>query len=519
MSELKQGGQSLTTKTKTRTRVGVATLAVVIGLGLLAGISNYARGGVCDSGPKKGKQCKTSAQCKTKTSPDAQCVSTRKYRRAGAPPTPKDTPSKQIPKDIGTEFNRAIFSLPHPKQLSPATKTPPTSPPFPPVANIVYTNDFNSARWDFANDVAHDPITGTITAVGIDVVEEPRPNGEWRIEQYNLNGNVVRSIASNPSVNPDKAMGVAVDSVGNAIVVGDQHSESQWRIEKYDRDGTLLWVQTPDFTDGYNDIATAVAVDKNDNIIVVGMEMTPDPGSDAQWRILKYDADGNLLWEQMSNPSRSVDIPYDVATDKDGNIVVVGQANDPETLSEVWRIEKYTPEGILLWTLNRDHSAVDADRAHGVAIEQGGKDEIVVVGYYFDPVFATQLWTVEKFFPDGELRYSHVFTEREAIANDVAIDGKGNAYVTGWAVPDDAAMWGDTEWRTHKYNPAGEIVQVWTSNPTRTGMTDDIANGITIIPRDLNPRNQPKYIVVVGADSPTRGNFRWRMEIYRIDEP
>jgi len=72
-----------------------------------------------------------------------------------------------------------------------------------------------------------------------------------------------------------KAAAMAVDSAGNIIVVGDMDngSNKDYQLVKFKADGTGLAAWAPvSYGHGTadNDIATAVAVDADDNIIVTG---------------------------------------------------------------------------------------------------------------------------------------------------------------------------------------------------------------------------------------------------------
>ena len=82
---------------------------------------------------------------------------------------------------------------------------------------------------------------------------------------------------------------------------------------------------TADFAgvDGGLDWANAVAVDSSGNVIVVGSETNAVTGLD--WKIIKYDSAGNLLYEAYYDGAESLDDgATGVAVDSAGNIWVSG---------------------------------------------------------------------------------------------------------------------------------------------------------------------------------------------------
>ena len=90
-------------------------------------------------------------------------------------------------------------------------------------------------------------------------------------------GAIIWKQTRNPSVGPDEAYGVAVDSTGIYVVGYDNvlgGYDYRWRIEKRSlTDGSVIWSQTENPSKGDN-TADGVAVDST-GVYVVGYDYVP----------------------------------------------------------------------------------------------------------------------------------------------------------------------------------------------------------------------------------------------------
>lgn len=210
----------------------------------------------------------------------------------------------------------------------------------------------------------------------------------------------------------DLAKGVAVDSQDNIIVIGIVAGD--WILLKYDSSGTQLWQDTYD--SGEYDYASGVAIDSDDNIVITGKRAL-------LCITRKYDSNGGFLDEMIYEEDCT---PWDVAVDSEDNIIVVGDDADQD-----YFIVKYDEDGEETW--RRTYDRGNSDFAHAVAIDS--EDNIVVTGQsQFEE--NTYLWygyLTLKYDPSGALLWAKAFDNMEypSYANDVAVDHADNTYVTG----------------------------------------------------------------------------------------
>lgn len=235
-------------------------------------------------------------------------------------------------------------------------------------------------------------------------------------------------------------------------------------VRRYSAQGEALWGDR--FGGDQNDMATATAVDKNDNVLVVGYTNGSLDGSrfagDWDLFVIKYDSDGERLWARQMGSERG-DHARAVATDEQGNVYVSGQTRgqlgDDNALGD-WDafVVKYSPSGELLWT--RQFGGENADQAFAIVVNQSS--EIFVVGFAEaaasekQPPRRTHL-LLAKLSAGGQLGWTRQLegsgSER---AYGAAIGETGDIYVTGFADPTlDGGSQGGRDVLVSRYDPSG----------------------------------------------------------------
>ena len=176
---------------------------------------------------------------------------------------------------------------------------------------------------------------------------------------------------------------VGVDYAGNIYTTGASTNMAgtgfrrDMLIFKYRPDGTLLWSRqynNDDDPTNQDDDPAWLAVDSQGNVVVTGNTHTNGTGDEAV--TLKYDPDGNLLWERLhGGPGVTGDYAFFVVTDSEDNVYVTGR-----TFGANWDFLtfKYDADGNLLWSRQRDFGANGPDEPSGIAVD--ASQRVVVVG-------------------------------------------------------------------------------------------------------------------------------------------
>ena len=195
---------------------------------------------------------------------------------------------------------------------------------------------------------------------------------------------------------------IVMDADGDLIIVGyanagaifdaDTLAESGEFIAKYDTDGNMIWVKN---TRNYTPPPGAdycITTDVSGNIFVTG-EIPHIYFWKTYLLVMKYDTDGNLIWEKVLGEEFTEVGGKSITTDSFGNLVIAGLFSGTITF-ENGQLEPYGGRDILILKYDTDGNLLWAEHAgsrndwevgdigYGVAIDSS--DNIFVTGYVED---------------------------------------------------------------------------------------------------------------------------------------
>lgn len=284
----------------------------------------------------------------------------------------------------------------------------------------------------------------------------------------------------------DVASAVAVDSQGNVVITGyttgnlagnaNPEGAREPFVAKYTPNGELVWLRQfgPDET-GY---AEGIATDADDNIVIVGVKYG---APDIQYGFLaKLTSQGERLWTRQSGQ-----LPGSVAVDPSGNIAWVALTITGRDVSPT--LKKYSPAGALLWRreLSAEDGYVTCDSAGDILLS--GSEAVSAAG--------GTGW-LEKFSATGERLWG---AQSSVGFSLTSVSSSGDFFVLG----------NDVHWLLRRYTGLGELV--W-SEPADSSLFDE--TGIAINPRgelviagmssDFK-RGYDTYVVKLSADGKRLG--------------
>jgi Beta-propeller repeat len=222
--------------------------------------------------------------------------------------------------------------------------------------NAVWTRQFGTPGQDEAFGVATDGV-GSVYIAGATqgaLVGQNAGGFDAFVSKYSTAGNLQWTRQFGTS-GDDFARSVAADRIGDVYVVGNtsgalggpSNGQDDAFIGKYDASGNLQW--TKQLGTAANDYAYGVAIDSRGNALVVGATQGSLGGPNAGGYdafLSKYDAAGNLKWTRQFGTSGN-DFANGISTDGFGNFYVTGSSpgflSDP---NDPW-LAKFTVPNVL----------------------------------------------------------------------------------------------------------------------------------------------------------------------------
>lgn len=255
---------------------------------------------------------------------------------------------------------------------------------------------------------------------------------------------------NSPEDTADLARALAIDKEGDVIVVGYGYKESQWQLHlvKYrGTNGTVIWEQWRESLGNSYTEPIAAKVDSSNNVIV----MASSSGQD--FYVAKYSgADGYPLWEKSFNgPANTYDSPRGLAVDGSGSAIVTGISFNGRN-TDYCTVKFGSRDGTISWVKLYNSPENNDDSPQGVVAD--GWDNVIVTG-----------WTSRGFYTakyagfDGRLIWENRYEGIRGLgtyANAIAIDPHGNPVVAGESDGDTyiakyASSSGTLIWE-HRYN-------------------------------------------------------------------
>src|SRR3989344_4449846 len=132
------------------------------------------------------------------------------------------------------------------------------------------------------------------------------------------------NLQTGPGTNNYQAEDIVIDSEGNIYITGwvfkDSSNQEDFVTVKYDSNMDVQWVELFESPGGGHDKAYGIAVDEDGNVYVTGYITHQFE----RIYTIKYDTNGNKLWEKAHSNGWGNDAGHDIAVDTEGNAYVVG---------------------------------------------------------------------------------------------------------------------------------------------------------------------------------------------------
>ncbi len=237
----------------------------------------------------------------------------------------------------------------------------------------------------------------------------------------------------------DVATAIAIDSSDNVIVAGYSANSfpnggccfGDWGYATvaYSNSGVPLWTNRYEGGDTYPD-APAIAVDRNGNVFVLAQSGT---AAAANYTTVAYSRSGDLLWiNDYDGPGNAADYPSAIAVGTNGNVVATGGSVGP-TSSQDYATIAYSNDGVPLWTNRYNGPANRPDDARAIAVD--GDCNVFVTGASQNSTYTPDFATV-KYSPAGVPLWTRRYNGPANyfdVSLAIAVDSSGNVFVAGYS--------------------------------------------------------------------------------------
>jgi len=307
-------------------------------------------------------------------------------------------------------------------------------------------------------------------------IANPASNWDYVTINYRPDGDTawLRRYDS-PFHREDKPAGIAKDDSGFVHVTGASRSaDNSWDYLtiKYSAQGETLWTRRLDGIGHADDMAAAVAPDREGGVVVTGKSFNEDRMPDIV--TVCYDAEGKLRWQQLyTGTGVGHDLANALAIDAQGNTYVAGSVTNQGS-SYDYALLKYSPQGSLLWARTYDGPGHRVDMVTGLKLDSRGN--AVITGQSMGAGTFSDYATI-KYDAAGETlwvrRYNSPYN-REDRAQALAVDEQDRVFVTGGSV-----LSGSFEsYVTIAYGAGGDTL--WTRSYKARGNGDSRATQVAL---------------------------------------
>lgn len=272
----------------------------------------------------------------------------------------------------------------------------------------------------------------------------------------------------------DDSQAIVTDAQGFVYITGHSSqataSTYNYVTVKYTPQGSQVWAKTYDGPAGGVDGAKAIAVDAQGNVYVTGNSAGVGTGND--FATIKYDAQGNVLWVKRYNSAgNGNDEANALIIDSQGNLHVGGTAGSASYVKV-----KYDLQGNQVQVVTYNIGTSGFAEIKSAAFD--GMGNLYLTGT--SSTTSDDDYLTVKYNAAGTRQWAKIYTHSTDSNDepiDIALDSKGNVYVTGFSssVPYPDYFY---EYATVKYDSQGN--EKWVRRYSKGAQTYNYPKAIVV---------------------------------------
>ncbi len=273
--------------------------------------------------------------------------------------------------------------------------------------------------------------------------------------------------------NRDQATAIAYDSINKCVYVAGFSYYSPTNdydaiLIKYNQYGDEQWVRNYNGTASFYDAASAICI-ANNYVYITGASFG-GLGTLVDYFTIKYKFDGTQVWVSRYDNNGNNEIAYAITVGSNDSVFVTGGS---QSSSNNWDYATvvYDSTGTQAYVTRVSGAGYGLDRATAIASDKKGY--VYFTGAYMDVSGNYDFKTI-KMNSAGTIIYNKVynFENLDDIANAIAVDTMGNAYVVGQS----KSLLNDNDIVIIKYDSVGN--QAWIKRFDGDAHGSDIGHNI-----------------------------------------
>ncbi len=230
----------------------------------------------------------------------------------------------------------------------------------------------------------------------------------------------------------DGCYAVSVDRIGYYVLAGFTESEGAggkdfWVLKISPLDGDTIW--TRHYGGSGDDVAKGIAIDDDNNYIIVGYTKSYGAGGGDLWILKINSQNGDTIWSRIYGGSE-FEGGNGVAVDTSGDYVVCGNTwtYDPGNLENVWILKINHETGDTLWT--KSYGDEGGQCAFDVIVDRDGNYVISAKTTFH---YTDDVWVLKVNPITGDTSWTvHYGTDRNEKGYSIAQDREGYYVVAGF---------------------------------------------------------------------------------------